>query len=323
MEAKIWSERWRLAMLEKSDLVRLGLWAAIVGLTFVLFHFQGNTTDLTHFGRSALLWMVGYWNNAAAFGGSDYSHGWLIPFGSLFLVWVRRNELREAPRNISYAGLAVVVFALLLHWLGAKSQQTRLSLLGLVMMTWALPYYFCGWRVAKLLLLPCSFLIFCIPLNFLEDMTQPLRIVASGCSTVLLNGLGCHVERVGTMIQSVGSEAIKLEVADACSGIRSLLALGALTSFYGSLTQKTLLKKWLLFLSAIPLAVIGNIVRITSVGLISQAFGQEIGKFAHEYNGYIVFAVALGLMLMVGNFLNMDFQEARQRWRQTLLSPTS
>ncbi len=323
MEAKVWSDRWRLAMLEKNDIVRAGLWATIVAMTFVLFHCQGNTTDLAHFGRSALLWMVGYWNDAAAFGGSDYSHGWLIPIGALFLIWLRRNEIRAAPWKTSYAGLAMMVFALLLHWLGAKSQQTRVSLLGLVVLTWALPFYFCGWRVAKLLLFPCSFLIFCIPLNFLEDMTSPLRIVASVCSTTMLNGLGCHVERAGTSIVSVGSDAIALDVADPCSGIRSLLALAALTSFYGSLTQKTLPKKWLLFVSALPLAVIGNVVRITSVGLISQAFGKKLAEYAHDYNGYIVFAVALGLMLLIGNFLNMDFNEVRARWRHALLNPSS
>jgi exosortase len=154
-------------------------------------------------------------------------------------------------------------------------------------------------------------------------MTNPLRIVASLCSSTLLNGLGCHVECIGTRIQSVGSDAIALEVADPCSGIRSLLALAALTSFYGSLTQRTLLKKWLLFLSALPLAVIGNIVRITSVGLISQAFGRRLAEFAHDYNGYIVFAVALSLMLVIGNFLNSDFHEVRERWRHALLNPTS
>lgn len=323
MEVKVWSDRWRLAKLENGDFVRIGLWSAIVGMIFVLFHCQGNTTDLSHFGRSALLWMVSYWNDAAAFGGADYSHGWLIPIGSIFLIWLRRNEIRLAERRISYLGLLVVVLALLLHWAGAKSQQTRVSLLGLVTLTWALPFYFCGWQVARQILFPCAYLIFCIPLNFLEDMTTPLRMVATVCSTALLNGLGCHVENTGFAIKSVGSDAVQLDVADPCSGIRSLLALAALTSFYGSLTQRSQWKKWLLFFSAMPLAMIGNIARITSVGLISQAFGNRLAEYAHDYNGYIVFAVALGLMLVIGNLLNMNLHEVRERWRHALLSPTS
>lgn len=323
MDNKVWSDRWRLAKLEREDFVRAGFWAAIVAMIFVLWHCQGNTTDVTNFGRSALLWMIGYWNDAEAFGGSDYSHGWLIPVGTLFLVWLRRDAIRAAEKRVSWIGLFFVVLALLIHWVGAKSQQTRASLFGLVLLTWALPFYFSGWGVARQLMLPCAFLIFCIPLNFLEDMTNPLKAFASTCSTFLLNGLGCHVEQVGSMIRSVGSDTIRLEVADPCSGIRSLLALAALTSFYGSITQKLFWKKWLLFLSALPLAVIGNIVRITSVGLISQAFGKSLAELAHDYNGYIVFAVALGLMLAIGNLLNTNLAELREKWRNALLTPTS
>ena len=109
----------------------------------------------------------------------------------------------------------------------------------------------------------------------------------------------------------------------AAAGVPLFAALAALTSFYGSITQKLLWKKWLLFLSALPLAVIGNVVRITSVGLISQAFGNNLAELAHDYNGYIVFAVALGLMLVIGNFLNTNLAELRERWRNALLNPTS
>lgn len=324
MEAKIWSERWRLAKLEKDDLVRAGLWAAIIGMAFVLFHCQGNTTDLAHYGRSALLWMVSYWNDAAAFGGSDYSHGWLIPVASIGIVWIKRNEIRTAERKISYAGLALVVMALVLHWLGAKSQQTRVSLLGLVILIWALPYYFCGWQVAKQLIFPCAYLIFCIPLNFLEALTFPLRMMATISSATLLNGFGCQVERVGSQIHSVASDTIAFDVADPCSGIRSLLAMTALTAIYAYFTQRTLLKKWLLFMSAIPLAIVGNIARITSVGLVSEAFGKQLANtLYHDYSGYIVFAVVIGLMIVVGNILSSNWNEVREKWRNALLSPTS
>jgi len=322
MQEKSWSDQLRLVMRDKDNVVRLLLWSAIVGMIFALFHFQGNTTDNAHFGRSALKWMVGYWNDAEAFGGSDYSHGWLIPIGSLYLVWRRRDEIRNAPRKINYLGLAVIVLSLLMHWVGAKTQQTRISLLGLVGLTWGLPFYFCGWKVAKLLLFPCAFLIFCIPLNFLEDMTTPLRMFATLSSTAMLNGFGCHVENTGFAIKSVGANTIHLDVADPCSGIRSLLALAALTSFYGALTQRSLWKKWALFLSALPLSMIGNIVRITSVGLISNAFGDKVAYYAHEYNGYIVFIVAVSLMLLIGNLLSMNFNEVREKWRHALLGHT-
>jgi exosortase len=318
---KIWNERWRLAALSREDLVRASLWAAIVALAFMLFHAQGNTTDTGAFGRSALLWMVHHWNDDS---GNDYSYGWLIPFGALAVVWMDRHELLRAPRGVSRAGLAVVILALLVHGLGAKAQQTRLSLGGLVLLTWGLPFYFCGWSVARRLIFPCAYLIFCIPLNFLDSLTFPLRIFAAQVSTGLLNGLGIACERSGSAIYSTTVGGFNFDVAPACSGIRSLLAMAAITALYAHVTQRTLLKKWILFLGAIPLAIIGNVARITAVAVSAEAFGEEFAmRVVHDYSGYIVFGVGIALMIGLGELLNANFAEVRARWKYALLNPTS
>ncbi|MCZ7592054.1 MAG: exosortase/archaeosortase family protein [Kiritimatiellae bacterium] len=321
METRIWSERWRLAALGRTDLIRIGLGSLMVALIFVLFHFQGNTTDVRAFGRSALVWMMDRWNDKDATG--DYSHGWLIPFVTIGILWYKRRELAAAPKEISRVGLALVITALLMHWLGAKAQQTRFSLFGLVLLIWAIPFYFYGWKTAKLLIFPCSYLIFCIPLNFLDSLTFPLRIFATTISTAMLNGLGIAAERSGSAIYSMAAGGFSFDVADPCSGIRSLLALTALTAVYAYFTQKTLIRKWLLFLSAIPLAIAGNIARIVVVGIVAEAFGEKLamGLF-HDYSGYVVFSVAIGLMLGVGSLLNTNLQEVRERWRHVLLGPT-
>jgi exosortase len=320
---KILSERWHLAALPREDLVKAALWALIVGLMFALFHFQGNTTDTRAFGRSAILWMIERWSDDTTTG-SDYSHGWLIPVAALAAVWMKRGELARAPREVSRIGLSVVILGLLIHWLGAKAQQTRFSLGGLVILIWGLPYYFCGWQVARLLIFPCAYLIFCIPLNFLDSITFPLRLFAASVSTALLNGLGLAAERSGSAIYSTVAGGFSFDVADPCSGIRSLVAMAALTSFYAHLTQRTLLRKWLLFLSAIPLAIVGNIARITSVALTAEAFGEEIAmRIVHDYSGYIVFGVGILLMIGIAELMNANIGEIRQRWKHALLSPTS
>lgn len=321
MDKRIWSERWRLAALSREDLIRIGLVSIMVAMTFVLFHFQGNTTDVRAFGRSALMWMIDRWNDDDGTG--DYSHGWLVPFVSAAVIWLKRRELAAAPKSVSAIGLSLVVVALLCHWLGAKAQQTRLSLFGLVLLTWAIPFYFYGWKTAKLLIFPCSYLIFCIPMNFLESITFPLRIFATIISTAMLNGLGIAAERSGSAIYSMAAGGFSFDVADPCSGIRSLLALTALTAVYAYFTQKTLLRKWLLFLSSIPLAIIGNIARIVVVAIVAEAFGEQLalGLF-HDYSGYVVFSVAIGLMLGIGALLNMNLQELRERWKHALLNPT-
>jgi exosortase len=257
-------------------------------------------------------------------GATDTSHGWLIPVASAGVVWWKRRALWQAPKRVHYAGLAVVAAALFLHWLGAKAQQPRLSLFALILLVWGLPFFLCGWPVARELIFPCAYLIFCIPLNFLDSITVPLRLHMTAMTSFILNGLGFVYLRSGTALHSVHG-GFGLEVADPCSGIRSLLAMTAITALYGYLTQRTLLKKWILFLSAIPLAVVGNMVRILTVAIVSEAFGEDVGAgLYHEFSGYLIFlAITIPLMIAFGNFLDTDFREAWNRWKSALLSPTS
>ena len=324
MNTKIWSARWHLAALDRDNLYRIALVSIMGGVGFILFHLLGNTTETLSHGRSAIVWMLNRWRDPASFGGLDYSHGFLIPLVSIGILWWKREAIASASKHVSTVGLAVVIFALLCHWLGAKSQQTRLSLFALTMLLWGVPFYFYGWEVAKQLLFPCAYLVFCIPLNFLDSMTFPLRIFSTIVSTGLLNGFGLEVVRSGSSISFVEPGGISLDVADPCSGIRSLLAMTALTAVYAYVTQKTLLKKCVLFLSSIPLAIIGNIARIVTIALVAEVFGKKVATgLYHDYSSYIFFPVAIGLMVGIGSLLNMDLKRAWSQWKQNLLSPIS
>jgi exosortase len=174
------------------------------------------------------------------------------------------------------------------------------------------------------LVFPAAFLVFCIPLNFLDSLTFPLRLMVTVASTHFLNGIGIAVRRSGSAIYSAVEGGFQLDVADPCSGLRSIMALTALTAVYAYLTQRTLLKKWLLFMASIPLAIIGNIARVTTIALMAEAFGQEVATgLYHDYSGFIFFPVSLGLMILLGSFLNSDPKEVWFRWKHALLSPTS
>ena len=322
IDEKIWSERWNLAALAAEDFIRIGLTSVIIGLIFVMYHFQGNTEDIPSYGRSAFGWLVQRWNSPY----SNFSHGWIIVPASLFLVWKKRRDLAAAfpSRSVCRKGLAIVVMALFFHWLGVRVTHPRISVMALIMLLWGIPYYFWGWRVAKELIFPCSYLIFCIPLNFLDTLTFPLRIVATKMSVLLINGLGVAVRRVGSGIYSETAQGFKLDVADPCSGLRSLLAMTALTAIYAWFTQKTILKKWVLFACAFPLAIAGNIVRITALALVAEAFGEEVATgLYHDYSGYIVFAVAILLMVGLGNLIDMDFRKVWNKWKCELSGRTS
>ncbi|MCB1069070.1 MAG: exosortase/archaeosortase family protein [Verrucomicrobia bacterium] len=319
--AEVWNAALGLAVVRRADLIRCLLASLMVGGIFLLFHFQGNTTDVKAFGRSSILWMFSHWTTLDEYG-EDYSHGWLIPLVSIGLVYWKRRELARVPKSVSMAGLMVVVMGLLMHWLGAKAQQTRFSLFGLIVLLWGIPFYFYGWRVAKILAFPCAFLIFCIPLNFLDTITFPLRVFATALSSLLLNGIGIPVERVGTTLNML-SAGEKLDVAAACSGIRSLVALTAITSVYAYVTQRTLARKWLLFACSIPLAIIANVVRLTTIGIVAESFGVELAVgLYHDWSGFITFGVAISLMIALGNLINSDLKEGVARWKHAIFNPS-
>ena len=314
-----------MAALSQSELIQIGLFAVMTGLVYVLFHLQGNTIQVDVYSESAFSWMLNYWNSEAhLMGGVDYSHGYLIPWVSLGVVWLKRKDIAAATKSVSKLGLAVIVLALLLHWVGTRAQQTRLSLFSIILLTWGVPFYLYGWQVAKQLIFPCSYLVFCIPMNFLETISFPLRIFAATVSTGILNGFGIEAIRSGSAIHSAAAGGFNFDVADPCSGIRSLLAMTALTAVYAYLTQKTLLKKWILFLCAIPLAIIGNVARITTIALVAQVFGEQLAlTLYHDYSGYVVFGVSIGCMVAIGSAMNINYREAWKQWKYANLSPIS
>ena len=315
----ILSERWRLAALEREQVTQLAFMAVIIGLIYVLFHLLGNTVEHNVSSRSAFVWMLSRWTDSISYGGADYSHGPLIPLASLWALWIKRRELMAASKRVNAWGLAIIVLALLLHWLGAKIQQTRFSLFALILLFWGIPFYFYGWEVAKLLVFPCAFLIFCIPLTFLDTLSFPLRMFVTTLATHFSNIIGIGVYSSGSKILSDAAGGFEFDVADPCSGLRSLLAMMAITAFYGWYSQKVLWKKWLLFFSCIPLAVAGNLARIISIIMVAAAFGKEAAlKICHDYSGYIMFTVAFSLMMGVGFLINADYRKLRQRFRDWL-----
>ncbi len=317
---KVWSERWRLGALERSELVQIGLVSAVIGLIFVMFHMLGNTVTNVE-SRSAFQWMFARWKDTVSFG-ADYSHGYFIPFVSLGILWFKRKEIFSVDKKVDARGLAVVVLALAIHWLGAKMQQTRFSLMSLVLLAWGVPFYLFGWQLAKRIIFPCVYLTFCIPLNFMDVIAFPLRLLSTKMAVGMLGGLGIEASRVGTAIL-IPSMPTGMDVADPCSGLRSLLAMTALTAVYAYFTQRTLVRQWGLFAASIPLAVIGNISRIVTIAVVAEAFGARMAlNLYHDYSGYILFTASITMMVLIGGLLNLDFKEVYKKWKLALSNPT-
>ena len=165
------------------------IWGAIGVVLVSLFHWWGNTADISATSRSIFVWMEHRWSDY----GGTYSHCYLLPLVSVYAVWLRRDTLAAASRRVSKLGLLFVVLGLCLHFAGARCHLPRLSLVAFISLLWSIPYYVCGWQVARQLIFPCAYLLLMVPLTFLDVITIPMQLLMTSLSTGVLEGLGLQV----------------------------------------------------------------------------------------------------------------------------------
>ncbi|MBT3293887.1 MAG: exosortase/archaeosortase family protein [Verrucomicrobia bacterium] len=284
-----------------------------LALVIILFHFWGNRSSVAMESPSLLRWIMAQWTHA----GGDFSHGWIMPIISLGVIAMRRRELLAAPRRQNGYGMLLVIFCLALHWAALRAQQPRVSLVALATLLWAIPLYLYGWAFARWLLFPYGYLMLSFTSYLLVAFTFPLRLTASGLSTHILNGLGIAAIRHGTAIHSAAGGAFNFNVADPCSGLRSLAAMTALAAPFAYMTQRTALKRWTLFLLSVPLAMLANTARIVTIALVAEGFGQDKAMaLYHDFSGYLVFVLATLLMIGAGATLNIDIADKIRQWKR-------
>jgi exosortase len=253
----------------------------LVGVLLVLY---------AHVLRSLVL----QWYNDA-----DYSHGFLVPVLSAYLVWQRRDKLRLIPRQSAPVwGLVIVLCSLGLLFLGSLGAElflTRISMLGTIC---GLIVYFAGGRLLRGMAFPVAFLLFAIPFPVLiyNEIVFPLQFVASRFATKTLELLNLFpVMREGNVLVL---PHMTLEVVEACSGIRSLMSLLALAAGFGYLTERSVPVRWLLFVAMVPLAIISNGTRVMITAIMANYIGPKAAEgFMHEFSGWVIFVVATILFL--------------------------
>lgn len=236
----------------------------------------------------------------------DMSFGWLVPLFALYVLWSSRRELRAAVRGPSVCGLLACLPCVALALLGTRGLQVRLEQAGFIGLCVALPWAFFGWRLARRCVFPALFLLFTVPMSsFLDVVTIHLRLLASGTAFAVLKGIGVPAVQQGTAIFAQGPHAFSIDVAEPCSGLRSLVALMALTAAYAWYTQPTPGRRLALFACSIPLAVLGNVVRILSICLCAAWCSADFATgFYHDYSGYVIFIVAIVCMVVCGEVLD-------------------
>jgi exosortase len=229
----------------------------------------------------------------------DFSHGFLVPVFAAYLIWVKRETLLKKRVAATWSGVAVVALGLILQLLGSYGAAVFLSRASLVILLAGLVLTFAGWEFLGELRFALLVLFLAIPLPTIifNQIALPLQIFASELASGLLSLFNVPVLRQGNVIQLA---AMKLEVAEACSGIRSLVSLFTLAVFCGYFLEKTFLRRVVLALASVPIAIAANAVRIFGTGLCVQYWDPDKALgFFHEFSGWVIFLVSLGCLLVV------------------------
>jgi exosortase len=284
-----------------------------------------------------------YWTMLAKLGhdwwtDENYSHGLLIPLIIGYILWTERGRLTRAVERPSllWGGFGVG-FALLALWAGTAGAELYLQRMSLVLMLLGVVVYFWGFSLLKLLLVPLCLLILAIPIPAIlfNKIAFPLQLFASRVAVWAMRLFDIPVLREGNIIELKplnSGVTRKLEVVEACSGIRSLMTLLTLavvfayfthpgrndgdgndgnngrgsSGFFSALKHYPFWRSAILVASAVPIAILTNALRVSGTGILSRYYGTQVADgFFHSFSGWVVYVVAFLLLFAVGWALDL------------------
>lgn len=283
-----------------------GLFFGLLVIWLALFHFLGNSTFGYIPTASLFHWMFNAYVTSPTVGvrpspwespmqwlervvegisNSDDGHGLFVPLVVLVLLYLKRDRLLKSVTGIWWPGLILVAGALLLHIFGYLIQQTRVSIVAMFIGIFGLMGLVWGKVWLREIFFPFILFVFCIPLGSLAGpISFPLRILVTKTVAMLSRSvLGIDVIREGTRIFTP-DKTFEYEIAPACSGIRSLIAIFAISTIYAFVGFRKGWKRLVIIASTVPLAVFGNVFRMMTIVFAAEAFGQEWGNYVH-YGG--------------------------------------
>jgi exosortase len=273
--------------------------------------------------RAIPLWQVGvlavlsiwlYWPTLAHLVGQwwndpNFSHGFFVPLFSALVVWQERDQFARITPHPSWAGLIVLLAALGMLVVGRLGAELFLDRSSLLLLLAGVVILFLGWNLFRAVLFPWAFLVLMIPIPTIvfNQITFPLQLLASTVAATVLPVLGVPILREGNVINL---PSMALEIAEACSGIRSLMSLVTLAIIYGYLLEKRLWLRWLLALASVPIAVAANSIRIIGTGLLVQYWDAEKAEgYFHASWGWIIFIVSLVMLYALHGLVRVLFPE--------------
>jgi exosortase len=253
---------------------------ALLAAWLTLFQFLGNSILGYIHNTSLFYWMYQAYNSGNT--GADDGIGNIIPFLVVGVFWWRRRELLDLRLQVWGPGLAILLLGMLLHVLAYVIQEPHFSILAMFIGIYGIMGMAWGPDWLRKNVFPFFLFIFCIPLGAHgQAITFPLRMLVCRLVEVISHFLGIDIIRMGTELFDP-SGSFQYDVAPACSGIRSLVAIFLLATVYGFLTFRSPWKRLLLMALSFPFAVLGNLLRLLMVVIVAEMGGQKWGDFVHD-----------------------------------------
>jgi len=272
-------------------------------------------------GQSALAWLVSAWNPE-----TDYEHGWMFPFVIGGLIIYRLKEIRESISDGEWWGLVIVLAGVAFYAAGYRTLQPRITVGALPIILWGSVIYLGGLRTGLKLAFPLFFFWLAIPLPSFQQATVHLQLIATEAAHHLSNLLGVATYYEGTEIYSRDGNWEPLSIAGGCSGIRSLMALIMISAAWAYIANMAMWKRVLLFLSAFPLAILGNVLRVTSIFVIAEHGDAKWARETwHDWSGLLLFyPISLFLLLVLHSVLEggLPWNKARRELRRVQVRRT-
>jgi len=286
---KNWAQR------QPMEAIALGLFL------LVLIYFFGLLRLFYNYSHSTFGWAWVAWNPE-----TNYEHAPIIPVLSLFMILHKLPDLRDERPASSSWGLLWVGFGAMLFFLAARTLQPRVAMVALPCLLFGMVLHVWGSRVGRAMFFPIMFLLFAVPLNFIQHATvNNLQQISTFLSSTLCNLIGIKIEAFGTTMRSADA-SFQFEIAESCSGINSLMAITMLTAIFVHYTQDRLWKKLFLFSLSAVFAVVGNVARVTTIMVVAKFVNAKFaGGVFHDYSAFIVsFPIAFAAMWGASRLIN-------------------